>query len=157
MASNKFIFHQQNYCQDKSTLLIFADSKSLHLQATLKHCYSLGIIGVLVTYLMSPSTKHSVKYGILQIHLGSKCAMFGLTLPKLFAKLIWLHSHGTGWNLKRMRNFTWHLHSQWTIKNLWSGSDKPGWILPFFSVLPSAKVQNFSQIWLLIIKFPVLL
>ena len=37
MASNKFIFHQENYCQDKSTLLIFADSKSLHLQATLKH------------------------------------------------------------------------------------------------------------------------
>ena len=71
MASNKFIFHQQNYCQDKSTLLILADSKSLfasHLE--IWHYYSLGIIAV--TYLMSPSTSISMlKYSILRIHLAS--------------------------------------------------------------------------------------
>lgn len=71
MASNKFIFHQQNYCQDKSTLLILADSKSLSFASHLEiwHYYSLGIIAVLVTYFMSPSTKPSVKYSILRIHL----------------------------------------------------------------------------------------
>lgn len=47
MASNKFIFHQQNYCQDKSTLLILADSKSLPLQATLRY----GIITLWVLLL----------------------------------------------------------------------------------------------------------
>lgn len=64
MASNKFIFHQQNYCQDKSTLLILADSKSLfasHLE--IWHYYSLGIIAV--TYLMSPSTS-ILKYAEVQ-------------------------------------------------------------------------------------------
>ena len=91
MASNKFIFHQQNYCQDKSTLLILVDSKSLSFASHLEiwhYLYSLGIIAVLVTYFMSPSTKPSVKYSILRIHLASKCAMFGLPLPKLFSKLI---------------------------------------------------------------------
>lgn len=97
MASNKFIFHQQNYCQDKSTLLILADSKSLfasHLE--IWHYYSLGIIAV--TYLMSPSTSISMlKYSILRIHLASKCAMFGLTLPKLFSKLICMTSFPWYW------------------------------------------------------------
>ena len=46
-------------------------------------------------------TKYQHKYAevrsILRIHLASKCAMFGLTLPKLFSKLICMTSFPWYW------------------------------------------------------------
>ena len=109
---------------------------------------------------MSPSTSISMlKYSILRIHLASKCAVFGLCSPQVVFKAD-LHDF--------IPMVLVETSNSWEILPDIFVHDEPYKIfdldltnqVEFYLcsvVLPSAKVQNISQIWLLIIKFPVLL